>query len=64
MTPTTPNRPTRRDYPNNEENMEAPLVPFIETPDENETDIRRLRTELAAMRAQLDRIEATLGGDR
>ncbi|ELZ81799.1 hypothetical protein C453_17324 [Haloferax elongans ATCC BAA-1513] len=51
-------RPSRR-YPNNEENMDAPLVPFIQEPGEEDemTDIRR---ELAALRTQLNRIERAM----
>ncbi|EMA08381.1 hypothetical protein [Haloferax denitrificans] len=63
-TPTTPRstatrpRATRR-YPNNEENMDAPLVPFIQRPDEDD-GMTTIRRELAALRAQLNRIERTM----
>jgi hypothetical protein len=55
-------RPTTRNYPNNEENMDAPLVPFIadpteQTPDDEITDLRR---DIAALAAQLDRIETRM----
>jgi|GEM_PF-6252915 hypothetical protein len=57
-TTTTPSGPTGR-YPTNEEDREAPLVPFIRQPDESEemTDVRR---ELADLRRQLNRIEQTI----
>ncbi|POG55423.1 hypothetical protein [Haloferax marisrubri] len=56
---TTTRPPAARRYPNNEENMDAPLVPFIQQPgaDDEMTTIRR---ELAALRAQLNRIERTM----
>ncbi|KAB1187435.1 MULTISPECIES: hypothetical protein [Haloferax] len=57
-TTTRPPRPTRR-YPNNEENMDAPLVPFIQQPGE-EDDMTNIRRELAALRSQLNRIERTM----
>ncbi|MUV58541.1 hypothetical protein GJ632_16665 [Halogeometricum sp. CBA1124] len=59
-------RPMTRNYPNNEENMDAPLVPFItdpteQTPDDEITDLRR---DIAALAAQLDRIETRMEEDR
>ncbi|KAB1193210.1 hypothetical protein GJR96_07020 [Haloferax sp. MBLA0076] len=60
-TRTTTTRPpqTTRRYPNNEENMDAPLVPFIQTPGE-EDEMTNIRRELAALRTQLNRIERTM----
>ncbi|WP_241432356.1 hypothetical protein [Halogeometricum borinquense] len=51
-----------RDRPNDEENMEAPLVPFIIDPTEQTSDneIRNLRRDIAALRTQLDRIETRM----
>ena len=57
-TTTRPPRPTRR-YPSNEENMDAPLVPFIQQPGE-EDEMTSIRRELAALRTQLNRIEQTM----
>ena len=57
-TTTRPPRTSRR-YPNNEENMDAPLVPFIQQPGE-EDEMTNVRRELAALRAQLNRIERTM----
>ncbi|QIB75847.1 hypothetical protein GL213_02885 [Halogeometricum borinquense] len=55
-------RPMTREYPNDEENMEAPLVPFIIDPTEQTSDneIRNLRRDIAALRTQLDRIETRM----
>lgn len=49
---------TRR--PTDEEDAEAPLVPVIDT-GERSPDVRR---EIADLKSQLNRIEATLGGTR
>ena len=57
-TTTTPSGPTGR-YPTNEEDREAPLVPFIQQPGTSDemTDIRQ---ELADLRRQLTQIEQTI----
>nr|WP_225316365.1 hypothetical protein [Haloferax sp. CBA1149] len=39
--------------------MDAPLVPFIQQPGE-EDDMTNIRRELAALRSQLNRIERTM----
>ncbi|KAB1198109.1 MULTISPECIES: hypothetical protein [Haloferax] len=57
-TTTRPPRPSRR-YPNDIENMDAPLVPFIQQPGE-EDEMTNIRRELAALRSQLNRIEQTM----
>ncbi|AHZ23157.1 hypothetical protein E6P09_01300 [Haloferax mediterranei ATCC 33500] len=57
-TTTRPPQIPRR-YPNNEENMDAPLVPFIQQPGE-EDELTNVRRELAALRAQLNRIERAI----
>ncbi|SFR51115.1 hypothetical protein [Halogeometricum limi] len=55
-------RPTTRDYPNNEENMEAPLVPFVADPTRPDPDeeLRGLRRDITALRAQLTRLETRM----
>ncbi|WP_411964549.1 hypothetical protein [Haloferax sp. YSMS24] len=58
QTTTRPPRTTQR-YPTNEENMDAPLVPFIQQPGE-EDEMTNIRRELAALRTQLNRIEQTM----
>ncbi|ELZ96474.1 hypothetical protein C440_04983 [Haloferax mucosum ATCC BAA-1512] len=58
-TDTTTRPPTPRRYPNNEENMDAPLVPFIQQPGD-EDEMTNIRRELAALRAQLNRIERAM----
>ncbi|WP_416840319.1 hypothetical protein [Haloferax sp. DFSO52] len=57
-TTTRPPRPSRR-YPTNIENMDAPLVPFIQQPGEGD-EMTTIRRELAALRTQLNRIEQTM----
>ncbi|MDS0294069.1 hypothetical protein [Halogeometricum luteum] len=64
-----------RNYPNNEENMDAPLVPFIADPTDRteststeteapgktgEDDIGGLRRDIAALRTQLERLETRM----
>jgi hypothetical protein len=52
---------TRR--PTDEEDMDAPLVPVIDAP-AGPADASGVRGELADLKSQLDRIEATLGANR
>ncbi|WP_410766522.1 hypothetical protein [Haloferax sp. DFSO60] len=60
-TPTQTPRPRRR-YPNNEENMNAPLVPLLDQPT-REDDIEQIRRDLTALRTQLTRIERAMQTD-
>lgn len=53
-TPTCP--PAVRRYPNDEENMDTPLIPFIQRLGED-NEMTAIRHELAVLRVQLNHIE-------
>jgi hypothetical protein len=70
MTRQTRPRQTRttqtRRYPNGDEETDAPLVPIVADPTRPDDDdrLRGIRRELAALREQLDRVEARLEAER